>query len=608
MVLFSAEKPFRINRPDHPNRMAPWLAKVLENVLCFSELNELYRQVGHENTPESFLEASLNILNLRVRFDPADLERIPPSGPVIAVSNHPTGLLDGMLLAHALHHVRKDIKIMVNYLLAQIPQTRQMCVFVDPFETARSARSSISGLKDALKWLKTGGMLIIFPSGEVSHINFRTGSVSDPSWNESIARLIRHTGATVLPAYIRGGNSVLFQLAGLVHPRFRTALLLREMLNKRDREFEVRFGSTIAPRHWQAFTEDRSLTAYLRQRTYLLSTRRPQTASDANPPFPIRLPIRRKVPPLPPILPAEKTEKWEAEIDRLPANQMLADSRGVAVYYADSRQIPCILYEIGRLREITFRETGEGTGRPIDIDEFDPHYLHLFVWHKKAREIVGGYRLGLTDAIMTASGRNGLYTGTLFRCASGFLDQISPAIELGRSFVRPEYQKDYTSLLMLWRGIGQFVMRHPRYKILFGPVSISNTYTSMSRELLIHFLQVNHPLPELAHLVRPRNRPKPRRRRRYKPDALSRMIGDVRELSTVIQNIEKDRKGVPILLRHYLKLGAKVLAFNVDRRFSNVLDALVLVDLTRTDPKVLRHYVPRDQIDAFLAYHQEIEE
>lgn len=599
------EPPFCLNSASQPQRVAPWLAKPLENFLCFPHLNRLYSYVSQAETPQTFLEASLHLLNIRVQVTPDDQARIPAAGPVVVVANHPFGAIEGMILAHVLFQRRADVKVLANYLLAQVPHAQEFCIFVDPFDASGSAQANIRGLKQALTWLKQGHMLVVFPAGEVSHLNLRQGQVLDPVWNDNVARLIRRAKAGALPAYIHGNNGLFFHLAGLVHPRLRTVLLPRELLNKQNRTVEVRFGNSVSARQGQVYSNESELTAYLRQRTYALAGR-PSTRVESGRGPQLRFPLPSKPQNFAPIIPAQSKSMLQTEIDSLPTAQLLAESNDLAVYYAQASQIPNLLTEIGRLREIAFRDTGEGTGRALDLDDFDTYYLHLLIWSRTQREVVGAYRLGLTDMILKSHGLKGLYTNTLFHYSLQFLAQISPAIELGRSFVRPEYQREYAPLLMLWRGLGQFVMRHPKYHIFFGPVSISNAYTGMSRELLVQFLRMQYHLPELAPLIKAKNPPRRRKIAPWKTDELSRLIRDLDELSTVIQDIETDQKGVPILLKQYLKFGARVLAFNVDPDFANVIDALVLVDLAQTDPKILRRYVDKEQVDTFLTYHRPV--
>lgn len=302
------------------------------------------------------------------------------------------------------------------------------------------------------------------------------------------------------------------------------------------------------------------------------------------------------------IVPAIRKSLLKAEVEALPPDQLLAASGVFTVHSARAGQIPWCLQEIGRLRELTFRSAGEGTGRASDIDLFDTYYLHLFVWDAKAECIVGAYRMGLADEILARYGKRGLYTQSLFKCGPRVLRTLNPAIELGRSFVRAEYQRNFAPLLLLWRGIGRFVARSPRHAVLFGPVSISNSYEPLSRRLIVDYLKANSIEAGLARHVKPR-----RPFRAGKPadwnDAGFSGLGDIEELSRAIERIEPDRKGVPILLKHYLKLGGRVLGFNTDDQFGDALDGLILVDLRASDPRILARYMGDEGAAGFLAYH-----
>ena len=288
------------------------------------------------------------------------------------------------------------------------------------------------------------------------------------------------------------------------------------------------------------------------------------------------------------------------EAAKLAADRTLASTDELSVVLARAEEIPNVLHEIGRLREVTFRQVGEGTGRAVDLDAFDDHYWHLFVWNRQRGEVVGAYRLGPSEEILTRSGAQGFYTSSLFHWKPSFLNRIRPALELGRSFVRPEYQKTYAPLLLLWKGIGQFLVRNPRYKVLFGPVSISNEYSLASRELMVKFLSAYRQSPDLAPLVRARV-PFRRRPSRVTVELLGAANRNVEELSALIADVETDRKGVPILLKQYLKLGGELAAFNVDRNFAGAIDGLIVVDLRKTDVRLLERYMGKDGAADFLS-------
>ena len=292
----------------------------------------------------------------------------------------------------------------------------------------------------------------------------------------------------------------------------------------------------------------------------------------------------------------------QAEIDALPPDKRLIDHGRFHVYCAGAAQIPWALREIGRLRELTFRAVGEGTGRSSDIDLFDAFYLHLFVWDAHAAAIVGAYRLGLVDEILARHGKRGLYTHSLFKYRTRMLDSLSPAIELGRSFVRAEYQRSFAPLLLLWAGIGRFIERSPQYAVLFGPVSISARYAPASRRLIVEYVSAYRADTRLAREVRPR-RPFRDGPRTAPPGAAMSAPASLDELSRRVAEIEHDGKGVPVLLRQYLQLGGRLLGFNLDRDFADTLDGLIMVDLREVEEAVLARYMGKRGAAAFRAYH-----
>jgi putative hemolysin len=292
-----------------------------------------------------------------------------------------------------------------------------------------------------------------------------------------------------------------------------------------------------------------------------------------------------------------------AEIEALPLEQRLVEGGQYLILYARAEQMPWCLQEIGRLRELTFRAAGEGTGKASDIDLFDAYYLHLFLWDREANAIVGAYRMGLADEIVERYGKRGLYTQSLFKYGPRLLETLNPAIELGRSFVRTEYQRSFSPLLLLWRGIGQFILRSPHYAVLFGPVSISNNYAPISRELMVDYLRTNKIEARLAKHVKPRHPFRVRSSKKLRSEVEVADLKDIEHLSRVIARIEHDNKGVPILLKQYLKLGGRFLGFNADDQFSDALDGLVVVDLRASEPRVLARYMGEEGAAAFFAHH-----
>jgi putative hemolysin len=447
-----------------------------------------------------------------------------------------------------------------------------------------------------MSWLKKGGCLATFPSGEVASWHPRMGRVVDPAWNPHIAAMIRVSQATVVPVFFPGRNSLFFMAMGLLHPSLRTALLPREFSNKFGQRFPVRIGRAIPWNRMRHFPEDSSIINYLRLMTEILKVRQRTQRSDSG--FPAWA-VKSKS--FQPVMPAVSKQLLKREIERLPKDQCLVEKGDFAVLFAQSNQIPHVLNEIGRLREITFREVQEGTGRAIDLDHFDAHYTHLFLWNHATSELVGGYRLGFVDTILRERGVNGLYTHSLFRFKPEFINLLPPAIEFGRSFVRPEYQKKFNSLVLIWRGIGQYIKRCPQYKVLFGPVSISRDYQAVSKTLLVHFLKENNFHADLSRYVSPRQPYRSSPIRCLGENTMKSGIYNIEEISFLISEIENDGKGVPVLLKHYLKLNGKLLSFNIDKAFSNALDGLLMVDLRETDPKILNRFIGLPDFSHYLS-------
>jgi putative hemolysin len=534
----------------------------------FRELIRLYRRCQNSSPNGSFEKRALATLGITFELDANASNQIPQVGPLIIAANHPTGVADGLVLLEAVRQRRRDVRILANHLLACIPEMHDACFFIDPFGGKSSANRNVPGVRAAYKWLRSGRAILLFPAGEVAWRGWfdarRTGATPvDSEWRGTVGHLAMATHAPVVTAYIHGRNSTPFYAAGLFHPKGRTLLLGRELLHKRGKTFNLSFGPTIAVSRIRAASTAENATRLIRGEFDALSVRHPASTAE-------------------PIAPAGCLHLRQREIASLPCEAKLLSTGIFDVYCTDSTLIPHVLDEIGRLREVTFRGVGEGTGRGRDIDHFDSRYRQLFVWDRVNSEIVGAYRIGATDEILPTSGVHGLYTSTLFRYDESLLTQVTPALELGRSFVRAEYQRSHSALLLLWKGIGTLVARSPHYRFLFGAVSISRQYDDDSRALLRNFLSQHH-LSNLAPLVHARNPP------------LS--------YSRPAESTVAEHRVMPVLLRQYLRLNAKVLGFNVDRSFADALDALMIVDLTTVPAAVLGKYLGRDNASAFLAYH-----
>jgi putative hemolysin len=576
------------------------LAPAIEGPLGLRGLESIYRRAVdlHAAHPQgrdcrTWFESVLSAMDAAGAIEETPDFEFPRSGPLVVVANHPFGILDPVILAHYAASHRPDVKVMTNALLGAFEQLRPHIIPVNPFGGAEAAKENLAGMKEALRHLRAGGTLVIFPAGEVSR--YRPGrGIEDPAWSSHVGSLVRRTQATVLPVFFPGRNSALFHAAGLIHPRLRTGLLLREFCNRRGTRTPMRVGTPIPFNKLKKFETDESLTKYLRIHTFVLAGRRAgveevETSVDASHD----------------IESSTGCNRIQAEVAALrERGARLVHQGGFGVYAAHSHEIPATLQEIGRLREQTFRAVGEGTGQEVDLDRFDRYYEHLFLWDESQGRIAGAYRLGRADLILREYGPAGLYTSTLFKFEKPFLASLGNAVEMGRSFIIKDYQRNLSSLPLLWRGIAQWMVRNDGYTKLFGPVSISRDYDSLSRKMMVEFLQENCLHGDLASYVKPRNPFRYLRGRRLMREFISANLRDVDDCSALISSVETDGKGIPILLKHYLRLNGTLLSFNVDKDFSSVIDGLILVDLTETEPRLLGKYMGEEACQQWLARHR----
>lgn len=572
----------------------------LKRWLAVDDLNEVHHQLDLTGTSETLYPRLLEILGCRYEVSNSDLERIPASGPVVVVANHPLGGLDGIILGDLLSHRRKDSRLMANFLLKKVKFTEDHMFFVDPFPREEAIRANLAGLRDCLRHLKRGGLLGVFPANRVSHFQWDRKQICDPDWVPNVASLIRRAEATVVPVFIEGGNSTLFNLAGTIHPLLRTIMLPRELFRKaRSPEpVKLHIGTPIPFSRLKRFEQDNEMMSFLRMATYVMGNRPDDVPAEtlaelarAQEPDPVAIP-------LPP-------EQLEADIAALPPSASLLKQGEFEVYMARYQELPHIIQEIGRGREVSFRSAGGGTRKALDLSPEDKHYHHLFVWHRKDRALIGAYRIGLADEILATHGPRGLVSSGLFDLKPSFLEQLNPGLELGRSYVLPEYQRNYHSLLLLWAGIMAFVAREPKYRMVFGTVGVSqgNEYTPASRTLIVNYMREHHSHPSLSVQVESRSPFTGVKLSGLKPEEVSSLLQSVEDVSTLVTGLEQDGKGVPVLIRHYTRMNAKLLSFGVWKNHSNAVVSFLISDLTTSDPKFLKRYMGDEGYARFMAFH-----
>lgn len=541
---------------------------LLSRVARIDAVNDLYDTICQANGLES-IDVLFNALDIEIEYDPSELEHLPKSGPFIIVSNHPFGALDGLALIKTVAQVRPDFKMMANFLLQNVEPIRDYFLAVNPFEDRKGVYSNIAGLKAAMAHVENGHCMGIFPAGEVSTFQGDLRTITDKKWANSAVKMVKNAKVPVVPVYFDGANSRIFHLLGLIHPGLRTLALPSEMLKKKGKAIRLRIGKPIPPKDMEMFTNVDQYSRYLRAKTYALGSsfevkrdyfrvfRFPSKADD----------IIADVP----------DEVIRKEIESLEAYRTLTyDS--FECYVVSSQNIPNVLKEIGRLRELTFREVGEGTNKSIDLDEYDLYYDHLILWDKEAGRIAGAYRIGNGNVIMAHYGMRGFYTSSLFKMSYQMRPILSRSVELGRSFIVKDYQRHRLSLFLLWKGILFYLLSNPHFRYIIGPVSISNQYQDVSKELIIEFIKRNYFNEELAQHVTPRNAFKPRVKNVDTEALLDASQADMKKLDKIISDIEPSSFTMPVLLKKYLQQNAKILAFNSDPKFNNALDGLMLLD------------------------------
>lgn len=572
------------------------IVKLAQSLLGINKINRLYAEASGKEGVE-FAQAILDQLGIVVESDAGRLDFIPKKGAFVLVANHPHGALDGLLLMVLVARIRPDVKFLGNFLLTKIDTLNEFFLPVDPFD-ARNGRN-ISGVRRAVEHLNGGAPLVVFPAGEVSTYQKRFSKMEDKPWSKSVVKLILQTGVSVVPVYIDGRNSLMFHLLGKVHPMLRTVRLPLELTNKEGQSVSVAFGSPVSAKMLKDIGSVDRVADFLRANVYCLRSVLTDTAAEAEDTEVIRraalsrLRLRKKREKVAAKFPASEVVQavdpilLGRELDSIADERMLVRVGDMCLFCAPTSDIPLTMREIARLREVTFRAAGEGTSMELDSDEYDDLYEHLFIWDAEKQAIAGAYRIGFGDVLLDNRGFEGFYTYTLFEFSRHLNEVLRQSIELGRSFVVPEYQRRSQTLLLLWRGILHVLLRNPSYRYLMGPVSMSGGYAMAAKWLLIDYIKANHWNAELAKYAVPRNGVGALGRPTVDAE-LIRGIVSAEEIDKLIRDVEPSGQGMPVLMKKYLQLGGRVMGFNIDPLFNDTLDAMLVLDLCD---------VPKDKVD-----------
>ena len=548
------------------------------------EVNSLYDKLK-DKSGKDFFDSFVRERNLKYIIFEEDLAKIPKTGPFILVSNHPLGAIDGILMTKVLSEIRPDFKVMGNFLLSKIKPMESFVIPVNPFENRRELHSSGGGMRETLRHLEEGGCVGIFPAGEVSNKNNVFGEILDKEWQMPALKLIKMGKVPVLPMYFHAKNSTLFYQLAKMHPNLQTMMLPSEMMNDRDKPIRMRIGRTISVKTLEDQETIEELGEFLRRKVYLMKSyyerrkRLPEVLKlpNLNIKFPLLLKDENIILN---IIQETPTEDIVREIEQLRKKEKQFFRNGnYEVFFAEYQEIPSIMREIGRQRELTFRAVGEGSNLPYDLDEFDQHYHHMFLWDDDAKKIAGAYRMGLGKEIFRKFGISGFYTNSLFEFEQELHPFFKKVIEMGRAYILPEYQMKPLPLFLLWRGIVHVCLRNPDHKFLMGGVSISNKFSDFSKSLIIEFMRSHYYDSAVAQYIHPKNEFKVKLRERDKAILMEDLEADLNKLDKVIDDLEPELR-LPVLIKKYIKQNAKVISFNVDPNFNDAIDGLMYIRIS----------------------------
>ncbi len=585
MGLVTAKEVAKAINTDKYGVVGTFFGWLLMKVLKISILNEIYDKTKHLQNVE-FLDAILNEFQIKFEIPEEDFKRLPKGGAYITISNHPLGGIDGVLLLKLMLEKEPNFKIIANFLLHRIEPVKQYIMPVNPFEDHKKAKSSVIGIKETLRHLSDGNPLGIFPAGEVS--TYKDGElIVDKAWEQGAIKVIRKAQVPVVPIYFHAKNSRLFYFLSKINPILRTAKLPSEVFSQKNRVIKVRIGKPISVVEQNEYKTIEEYSEFLRRKTYMLSNSFNEKSKMLSPQ---NLALNLKTPKVPKeiVFPAN-LEKMIAEVEQLKATDCrFFQSKNYEVFFTEASNIPTILHEIGRLREITFREVGEGTNESIDTDKYDQYYHHMFLWDDNTKRVAGAYRMGLGSEIYPKYGMEGFYLNDLFRFDSELHDMIKHSIEMGRAFIVKEYQQKPMPLFLLWRGIIHTTLRYPEHKFLLGGVSISNQFTDFSKSLMIEFMKSNYYDPYIAQYIKPKKEFKVKLKDADKDFIFDEAEADLNKFDKIIDELEPGNLRLPVLIKKYLKQNARLVAFNVDPLFNNAIDGLMYIRIADIPESTMR--------------------
>lgn len=567
------------------------VASAIMRLTKINEVNQLY-DVLKNKKGKDFFDAFVRERNLKYIVFAEDLAKVPKTGPFILVSNHPLGAIDGILMTKILTEIRPDFKIMGNFLLEKIEPMKPFVISVNPFEGRKDARNSSVGMRETLKHLQSGGCVGIFPAGEVSNKNNEFGEILDKTWEKPALKLIKMAKVPVVPMYFHAKNSRVFYHFSKLHPDLQTLLLPAEMMHNREKPIRIRIGKQISVKVLEDHDTIEEMGEFLQKKIYMLKSyyekRRTIAEQLKLPNLKLNFALLKEENVVQNIIDETPQEDLINEINALyKAEKMLFRNGIYEVFFAAYSEIPSIMREIGRQRELTFRKIGEGSNLPFDLDEYDEHYRHLFLWDNKAQKLAGAYRMALGSEVMKKHGINGFYTSSLFEFDPELRPFFRKVIEMGRAYISAEYQQKPLPLFLLWRGIVHVCLRNPEHKFLMGGVSISDKFSEFSKSLMIEFMRSNYYDSAVAQYIHPKNEFKVKLKDRDKHLFFDEVESDLNKLDKIIDDLEPEMR-LPVLIKKYIKQNAKVVSFNVDPSFNDAIDGLMYIRISELPESTIK--------------------
>jgi len=559
---------------NYPNIIKKIIYILIEKILYLNEINKFLKL--HSNRKSfDFIEELFDYLDFSYMISDKDKQKIPIEGRLIVVSNHPLGSLDGLALLKSISQIRPDTKIIANDILEYITPLKDLII---PFniESFKIQKENILKIEESLKKEEC---LIFFPAAEVSRLRYN--GIKDSKWNKGPIYFAKKLNSPILPVFIKGRNTLLFYLISIISKSFSKLLLPREMFKQKGKTIEIKVGDFIPNRAFNSDIIDiKTELKLLKKHVYRLgSNKKLIFVTEKNIISPVEKSILKK------------------EIKN--AKLIGKTKNGFNIYITQYENTPLIIREIARLREITFRKIGEGTGNKADFDLFDNYYHHIFLWDENSEEIIGSYRIGVCEEILNKYGIKGLYSNTLFEFSNDFTNKyFYNSIELGRSFIQPKHWNS-NALDYLWMGIGSFLFLNPNIKYMFGPVSLSNSLSPEVKNMIIYFYSKWFGIKNNNDVIS-KNKYILSEKSITELSSIFSINDYASEFKTLKTLVKTFGYSIPPLFKQYSELcndnGTKFYDFNIDPNFNNCVDGFILVEIDKIKNEKKERYIYNNKV------------